>query len=66
MKWLILFLWFAGAAGLIGAITNIRRFSMGFETTVLYYTPSGRLFVLFVGVICTAAAYFLSKKKKRA
>ena len=64
MKWVILVLWLAAASGLIGAITNVQRLSMGCETTVVHYTPSGRLFALAVGVACSAAAYMCSQKKK--
>jgi uncharacterized transporter YbjL len=64
MKWMILVLWLAAGSGLIGAITNVQRFSMGRETTVVHYTHSGRLFALVVGLTCAAAAYMCTKKKK--
>ena len=64
MKWVILVLWFATASGFIGAITNVQRISMGRETVIVHYTPSGRLFALSVGVTCAVAAYLCTKKKK--
>ena len=64
MKWMIAFLWLVGASGLVGAATNVQHFSLGRETTVIYYTPSGRAFALFVGLACTIAAYMCRKKMK--
>jgi len=64
MKWVIAVLWIASASGLIGAITNVQHLSMGRETTVIYYTSSGRLFALIVGVSCAIAAFACTKKKK--
>jgi hypothetical protein len=64
MKWMIVVLWVAAVSGLFGAITNIQRFSMGQETTVVRYTQSGRLLAVVGGVACAAAAYMCTKKKK--
>ena len=64
MKWVVAVLWLAAASGLIGAITNVQRYSMGQETTIVHYTPSGRLFALVVGLTCGVAAYLCTKRKK--
>jgi uncharacterized membrane protein YfcA len=37
---------------------------MGQGTTIVHYSPSGRLFALVVGLTSAAAAYLCTKKKK--
>jgi hypothetical protein len=64
MKWVILILWLSAVSGLIGAATGIQRLSFGREITIEYGTPSGRMFSLAVGILCTAAAYTCMRKKK--
>ena len=63
MKWVIAVLSLTSISGLIGGITNVQRWSSS-DGATHYGSPSERVLVLAVGVLCAIAAYACIKRKK--